>query len=137
MLMPWEGLEEDLSAEQTGTEWDGSDRSSILALSSDLTGILHQVFVDAPTEIYFNLSSSASQFKVASTSSSTQSSTCIATWLSPIFGIYDGMTSPASAQCAAGTSAFERHILSDYYRDTIYFFDPIINEDCTRCGSIN
>jgi len=136
MLTPWEGLEEELSAEQTGTEWDGSDRSSILALSGDLTGILHQVFVDAPTEIYFNLSSSASQFKVASTSSSTQSSTGIATWLSPIFCIYDGMTSPASAQCAAGTSAFERHILSDYYRDIIYFFDPIINEDGTRCGSM-
>jgi len=136
MLTPWEGLEEDLSSELAGKEWDGSDRSTILTLSDDLAGILRQIFVDAPTEIYFNLSSSVSQFKVTSTSSSTQSSTGIATWLSPVFCIYDKATSPASAQCVLGTSALERHILSDYYRDIIYFFDPIINEDGTRCGSI-
>lgn len=137
MLTPWDGLQEDLSTELVGEEWDGSTRSNILTLSGDLAGILHQIFVDAPTEIFFNAPSSAvSQFKLASTSSSTQSSTSIATWLSPIFCIYDGMTSPASVQCAAGTTALERHILSEYYRDIMYFFDPVINEDGTRCGSI-
>ncbi len=137
MLTPWIELQADLAVDLSGEEWDGSVRSSILSLSTDLAGILRQVFVDGPTEIYFDApSSSLSQYALDSATLTSRTSTSSSSWLVPIFNVFDSDTADMCVQCVLGTTSLERYMFMEYYRDIIYFFDPVINEDGTRCGSV-
>lgn len=59
-------------------------------------------------------------------------------WLSPRFAVYDlsAFQAETPPQCFL-LKSLEKTILTGYYRDILHFFEPIMNEDGTRMGSID
>jgi hypothetical protein len=59
-----------------------------------------------------------------------------ASWLYPVFAIFDEESSAICAVAIDSMSAIERITCAQYVRDVLYFFNPIIRTDGTLCGSL-
>ena len=56
---------------------------------------------------------------------------------SPLIGIFDSESSPEAALYFSSIGGSERSLARDYFLDIVHFFDPIINDDGTKLGSID
>eukprot|EP01038_Epipyxis_sp_PR26KG_P008363 gene8363-11316_t len=57
-------------------------------------------------------------------------------WLRLRFSIFDAESSPEAAQCCT-LSTIAKFVAVGYFVDILHFFDPIINDDGTKIGSID
>mmetsp|Transcript_10642 Transcript_10642/g.14651 ORF Transcript_10642/g.14651 Transcript_10642/m.14651 type:complete len:1276 (+) Transcript_10642:85-3912(+) len=57
-------------------------------------------------------------------------------WLTPRLCLFDQDTSPEAGLLLARTSPLDRHLAHTLYCDTLTFFQPLVNEDGTRTGSV-
>lgn len=57
-------------------------------------------------------------------------------FLTPRLCLFDQDTSPEAALLLAHTSPLDRHLAHTFYSDVVCFFQPQVNEDGTRTGSV-
>ena len=57
-------------------------------------------------------------------------------WLAPKLCVFDKDTSPEAEQLCRTLSPLERYIAATYYTDILVNFQPVVNDDGTKLGSI-
>lgn len=57
-------------------------------------------------------------------------------WSQPRFHLFDSSVVSVSDVKCFQLSVVEKHILAEYYYDILHFFEPIMNEDGTRIGTL-
>jgi hypothetical protein len=59
-----------------------------------------------------------------------------ASWLRPCFSIFDSDSSEKAAKLISTLSSYEKCLAAGYFRDILYFFDPVIRENGTYIGTV-
>ena len=139
MLCPWIELSDMLNITTTALPLEGGENE--VEQSSDITNeisslTLGSTFITAFHTALTDKQTSTTTPTTTSTHTSTTSTTPI-TWLEPCFSVFDPNSSEDASIICTTLNRIEKTVIIDYYRDIIYFFDPVIRYDGSYIGTIN
>ena len=141
MLCPWVELANMLTITTTTSPLEGGEGVNEVEHSSDMTNetttttlTLGSTFI---TAFHTALTDKQTSTTTPTTTTPTHTSTTIPiTWLKPCFSVFDPNSSEGASIICTTLNRIEKQQIIDYYRDIIYFFDPIIRYDGTYIGNI-
>ena len=137
MLCPWVQLADMLTTTTTtASPLKGGEGGNEVEQSSDMTNETTTTTLTLGSTFITAFHTALTDKQTSTTTPSTTPTTTPITWLKPCFSVFDPNSSVDAHIICTTLNRIEKQQIIDYYRDIIYFFDPVIRYDGTYIGTI-